>query len=172
MINKAIIYRALIDDDVVRLREISNYFYRTSGIYFRLCNYFAQMYRYDWYIVDEVYDDKADTEKVYKEFKKVLNFLDNSYIRKTCGDIALEVIKNGFEKEVSELFVVRLQDSNEIIGFTPKTLPIKAIAGDILPPFFSAVRFSGTNTILLSIFLCYNSCKISFVSVLTEPYNL
>jgi hypothetical protein len=29
------------------------------------------------------------------DFNRILNFLDNSYIRKTCGDIALEVIKNG-----------------------------------------------------------------------------
>jgi hypothetical protein len=93
--NKKNVLKALVDKDITSLREISNYFYRTNGIYFRICNYFAQMYRYDWYIVDEVYDNKADTEKVYKEFKKVLNFLDNSYIRKTCMDIALKVIKDG-----------------------------------------------------------------------------
>ena len=53
------------------------------------------MYRYDWYIVDEIYDDKVDKEKIHKEFRKALNFLDNSYIRKTCMDIALSVIKDG-----------------------------------------------------------------------------
>jgi hypothetical protein len=47
------------------------------------------MYRYDWYIVDEVYDDKVDKEKIIKEFRKALSYLDNSYIRKTCMDIAL-----------------------------------------------------------------------------------
>ena len=93
--NKKNVLKALVDKDITSLREISNYFYRTNGIYFRICNYFAQMYRYDWYIVDEIYDDKIDAEKVYKEFKKVLNFLDNSYIRKTCMDIALKVIKDG-----------------------------------------------------------------------------
>jgi hypothetical protein len=30
-----------------------------------------------------------------KDFSRILNFLDNSYIKKICGDIALEVIKNG-----------------------------------------------------------------------------
>ena len=93
--NKAVVLKALANKDIATLREISNYFYRTSGIYFRICNYFAQMYRYDWYIVDEVYDDKVDTEKINKEFRKALNYLDNSYIRKTCMDIALSVIKNG-----------------------------------------------------------------------------
>ena len=71
--NKANVIKALANRDVNTLREISNYFYRTNGIYFRICNYFAQMYRYDWYIVDEIYDDKADIEKIHKEFKKVLN---------------------------------------------------------------------------------------------------
>ena len=32
-INKGVIYRALIDNDIEKLREISNYFYKTSGIY-------------------------------------------------------------------------------------------------------------------------------------------
>ena len=93
--NKAAVLKALANKDVATLREISNYFYRTSGIYFRICNYFAQMYRYDWYIVDEIYDEKADLNKISKEFRKALNFLDNSYIRKTCMDIALQVIING-----------------------------------------------------------------------------
>ena len=95
-INKAVIYRALMDNDVVKLREISNYFYKTSGIYQRVCNYAASMYRYDWYVVPEVYDEKQKTtEKILTDFHKVLTFLDNSYIPKVCGDIALGVIKNG-----------------------------------------------------------------------------
>ena len=94
--SKAAVIKALADRDIKTLREISDYFYRTSGIYFRVCNYFAQMYRYDWYIVPEVYDGKMkDDEKLVDEFKKALNFLDNSYIKKVCGDIALSVIKNG-----------------------------------------------------------------------------
>ncbi len=96
MINKCVIYRALMDNDVVRLREISNYFYKTSGIYQKVCNYAATTYRYDWYVVPEVYDEKSKTnEKILTDFHKVLNYLDNSYIAKVCGDIALGVVKNG-----------------------------------------------------------------------------
>ena len=87
--NKRLVLEALGKRDINTLREISNYFYRTNGIYFRICNYFAQMYRYDWYIVPEVYDKKVNNEKVTDEFYKVLNYLDNSYIKKTCTDIAL-----------------------------------------------------------------------------------
>lgn len=53
------------------------------------------MYRYDWYIVDEIYDEKISPEKVVKEFNKTLNYLDNSNIRKNCMDMALRVIKDG-----------------------------------------------------------------------------
>jgi hypothetical protein len=85
-----------MDNDIVRLREISNYFYKTSGIYQRVCNYAATMYRYDWYVVPEVYDESAKmNEKILNDFPKVLNYLDNSYIAKVCGDMALGVVKNG-----------------------------------------------------------------------------
>jgi hypothetical protein len=54
--NKIDILKALGDRDVEKLRDISNYFYNTNGLYYRVCNYFATMYRYDWYITPEVYD--------------------------------------------------------------------------------------------------------------------
>lgn len=95
-ISKDIIYQALALNDIARLREISNYFYKTSGIYQSACNYFATMYRYDWYITTEVYDDTDIKEKkILGDFKRILTYLDNSYIKKTCADIALSVIKNG-----------------------------------------------------------------------------
>lgn len=53
------------------------------------------MYRYDWYVVPEIYDTKVGTDKIVGDFAKVLNYLDNSYLKKICGDIALEVIKSG-----------------------------------------------------------------------------
>ena len=93
--NKPLIMKALAEQDLPTLRAISNYFYRTSGIYQRVCNYFAAMYRYDWYIVPEIYDDSMKEDKIIKEFNQILNYLDNSYIKKLCGDIALSVIKNG-----------------------------------------------------------------------------
>ena len=95
MVSKAILYRALLDNDIVRLREISNYFYKASGIYKRVCDYAATMYRYDWYVVPEVFDESMKSEKILTDFHKVLHYLDNSYIAKTCGDIALSVVRNG-----------------------------------------------------------------------------
>lgn len=39
--NKNLVLKALADRDLTTLREISKYFYRTSGIYYRACNYLA-----------------------------------------------------------------------------------------------------------------------------------
>lgn len=93
--NKSYIEKAIADCNVSEMRNISNYFYRVSGIYRTACNYLATLYRYDWYIVPEIYDDKLEEDKIVKEFVRILNYLDNSYIKKTCGEIALDVVKNG-----------------------------------------------------------------------------
>lgn len=94
-ISKRMILQALAVNDLKELRRISNLFYNLSGMYQRVCDYFAYLYRYDWYVVPEVYDDGVKEEKILKDFSKILNYLDNSYLKKMCGDIALEVIKNG-----------------------------------------------------------------------------
>ena len=96
--DKGLIIKAMADRDYETLREVSNHFYRINGIYRRICDYTATMYRYDWYVSPEIIgmDEKdLDESKAVKEFVKLLNFLDNSHIKKVCGDIALQVIKNG-----------------------------------------------------------------------------
>lgn len=93
--NKGYILRCLAENNIPALREISNYFYRTSGIYFRVCNYISTLYRYDWYIVPEILDDNVKEEKVLKEFNYLLEYLDNTHIKKMCGDIALSIVKDG-----------------------------------------------------------------------------
>jgi hypothetical protein len=52
------------------------------------------MYRYDWYIVPEVYKD-TQPEKLMLDFHNLLRYLDSSYIKKLCGEIAREVIIKG-----------------------------------------------------------------------------
>ena len=94
-VSKGVVLKALFDNDVAKLREISNYFYKTNGIYQRLCNYVATMYRYDWYVVPEVYKEGTKGEEIVKDLHKILNFMDNSYISKICGEMALGVVKNG-----------------------------------------------------------------------------
>lgn len=93
--DKNTILTALANKDYVTLREASNYYYEVSGIYERLCKYFAFLYRYDWYVIPYIDDESIKEDKILLEFSKVLNYLDNSNIKFMCGNIALEVIKNG-----------------------------------------------------------------------------
>jgi len=53
------------------------------------------LYRYDWYLVPEIFATDIPNSKILKDFSVILNYLDNSCIRKTCGDIALKTIVNG-----------------------------------------------------------------------------
>ena len=94
-LSKRMVLQALAVNDLSELRRISNLFYNVNGMYQRVCDYFAYLYRYDWYVVPEVYDESVKEDKILKDFSKMLNYLDNSYLKKMCGDIALEVIKNG-----------------------------------------------------------------------------
>ena len=87
--------RAIVERDYKKLRLISDFFYAASGIYQTVCNYFAFLYRYDWYIYPENVSANAKPEKVIEEYAKMLSYLDRSYIKKLCGEIALKVVKYG-----------------------------------------------------------------------------
>lgn len=94
--DKEYVLRAIYRKDEDLMREISNYFYESSGIYYRLCRYLAFLYRYDWFVTPFVVDtSKVNENKILNDFSKVLSYLDKSNVKKVCGDIALEIIKNG-----------------------------------------------------------------------------
>ena len=93
--NKQEIMRAIVTKNYRKLRDISDFFYNASGIYQTVCNYFAYLYRYDWYIYPENVKDSARPEKIVEEYTRLLSYLDKSYIKKMCGDIALKVVKYG-----------------------------------------------------------------------------
>lgn len=94
--DKRIIFKAMAERNLPLMREISNFFYRTNGIYARVCDYFAFLYRYDWYIEPEKkFDTTVPDKKLLSDFYSILSFLDNSHIKKVCGDIALDAIING-----------------------------------------------------------------------------
>ena len=93
--NKEFIIQALIHNDIPTLRAISRFYYKTNGIYQKVVNYFATTYRYDWYMVPEIYSENIKSEKIVTEFTKTLSYFDASYIKKLCGDFALKVIRDG-----------------------------------------------------------------------------
>ena len=65
-------------------------------MYERICKYFAGLYRYDWYITPYVIEENAKkNNKILEDFTKALDFMDESGVKKLCGDIALKVIVDG-----------------------------------------------------------------------------
>lgn len=84
--------------NVQELRRISDFYYNSNGIYRRACQLLAILYRYDWYVTpqmdDLVWKDKKES-KLLKDVGTVLRYLDNSEIKRTLGNIALKVIRQG-----------------------------------------------------------------------------
>ena len=75
--DKKFVLRAIYRHDYRTLREISNYFYESSGIYYRLCKYLAFLYRFDWYVTPYIVDIKKENQdKLLRDFSKVLLYLD------------------------------------------------------------------------------------------------
>lgn len=86
----------MVNKDIPRLRDFSQFFYRTNGIYQKVVNYYATMYRYDWYMTPEVLVKKEPKEEDIKlDFIKALSFYDRSNIKKICQDFALYVLRDG-----------------------------------------------------------------------------
>lgn len=105
--DKEEVLRAINTYDFERMREISNFFYHTSGMYQRLCRYIAYLYKYDW-MVTPYFDSSGNVkpEKVKSEFNKILLFLDNFEIKKFLGEAALQVVRNGSYYG----YIIRLKD--------------------------------------------------------------
>ena len=91
---KQSVLRAIHYGDSEKMRDISNYFYKISGIYQRLCRYMAYMYRYDW-VVTPYYSKQMKHDKLLDGFHKVLAYLDKFEAKKFFGNVALKVVKNG-----------------------------------------------------------------------------
>ena len=105
--DKAVVLKAIADTNLEDMRAISNFFFRTSGIYARLCRYMAFLYRYDWLITPYVNEGlgvvpDADTDlsrnnkdKILTNFFRALKYLDDFEVKRFFGDVALKVIRNG-----------------------------------------------------------------------------
>ena len=113
--NKKAINEAIARGDLVKLREISDFFFRTSGIYQRLCRHFASLYRYDWMITPYKHSDKVTNENIIDQWNKILFQFDNLQIKELLNDIALQVIKYGCYYG----YVIQSKDSIQIQELNP-----------------------------------------------------
>lgn len=93
--NKTFVLNAIQTGDIETMREISEFFFKTSGIYSRLCRYMAYLYRYDWLITPYINGDSPNIEVILKNFHKALYRLDEFGVKKTFGEIALKVMRRG-----------------------------------------------------------------------------
>ena len=93
--DKTTILRAIDTYDLKLMREISDFFYKTSGIYARIIRYMAFMYRYDWFVTPYVNDKSTNKDKLLKNFSSALTTLDNFGVKKKFGEIALKVLLHG-----------------------------------------------------------------------------
>ena len=93
--DKQKVLKAIDTLDYRAMREISDFFFRTDGIYSRLCKYAANLYRYDWMLTPYVNEEKAKADKVLTQFHDALTLLDNFNVKLFLGKAALKVIKYG-----------------------------------------------------------------------------
>ena len=93
--DKREVLRAIESCDYATMRDISNFFYKTSGIYSRLCRYMAYLFRYDWMVTPYINSNNVNNDKILETFHKVLLYLDNFESKKFFGEVALKVIRNG-----------------------------------------------------------------------------
>ncbi len=89
------VVRAMNDFDVRALREISKYFYKTSGIYKNLCLYMAHLYKYDWFVTPICYDNTIKDTKIVEGWYKSCVYLENSDLKLNFGRIANIVLRDG-----------------------------------------------------------------------------
>lgn len=98
-ITKEDVFLAIKQNNLKEQRRISDYFFKTSGIYSRLCRYMAFLFRYDWFITPMIYDEKLKQEskskKVIEGWYKSTRYLENCNLKKVFGEIALKVVRKG-----------------------------------------------------------------------------
>lgn len=94
-ITKEEVDKAIEQNNLRELRRISNLFFKKSGIYSRLCRYMAYLFKYDWFITPIRLSNSVKDAKVVEGWYKSSLYLENSKLKRTFGEIALKVIKEG-----------------------------------------------------------------------------
>lgn len=110
------IQRAISTGDVETMREASEFFFRISGIYRRLCKHLANLYRYDWTITPFNASGKVAPDKVLDGFNKSSTLIDNFGPKAFFGDSALKVMYRGCYYG----YIVQASDGPQIQELPPK----------------------------------------------------
>ncbi|MFD0587810.1 hypothetical protein ACFQZE_07330 [Paenibacillus sp. GCM10027627] len=95
-----------------KLREISNYFFFTSGQYRRLIQHFTTMLTFDYLVVPKVKKPELfNSDKFERDYQTVLDYTDNSYIEETERFITfitlLDGVFYGYERQLDNIISIQ-----------------------------------------------------------------
>ena len=110
------IQHAIMYGDVDFMREASDFFFKISGIYARLCKHLSNFYRYDWFITPYTPGDKITPDKIIEGFNRISFVLDEFGVKEFFGEVALKVIRHGCYYG----YIIRDGDSAQIQELLPK----------------------------------------------------
>lgn len=110
------IQRAIARGDVEFMREASEFYFKISGIYSRLCKHLANFYRYDWFITPFVQSEKITPDKIIDGFNKSSQYLDAFGVKEYYGDVALKVMRQGCYYG----YMIRDNDTAQVQELLPK----------------------------------------------------
>lgn len=110
-VRKEDIKRAIESKNVEQLRKYSQYFFHTSGEYRRLVEYFGNILTNDFVIIPQTELEDFEKPGFKKGFKKVLDYMEQSHIKETCGQIAQIIIRDGafygYERDLNEAISIQ-----------------------------------------------------------------
>ena len=110
------VQRAIVTGNIESMRDISEFFYRISGIYSRLCNHLADLYRYDWVITPYYTAGKVAPTKIIDGFNATSYYVEEFGVKRFCNNVALKVLRRGCYYG----YIVRNTDSVQVQELLPK----------------------------------------------------
>lgn len=110
------IQRAIANSDIVKMREASEFYFKISGIYSRLCKHLANLYRYDWMITPFRGSDKITPDKIIDGFNKSSYYLGEFGVKEFLGEVALKVMRRGCYYG----YIIRSDDTAWVQELPPK----------------------------------------------------
>ena len=116
MMTKENIQQAISRGDIEFMRAASDFYFRISGIYQRLCKHIAGFYRYDWVLTPFVISDKVEPTKVIDGFNKISMTLDDFGAKKYFNEVATKTARQGCYYG----YIVRSTDSVQVQELAPK----------------------------------------------------
>lgn len=89
------VMRAINENDRLRMKEISNYFYNASGIYKRILWFFSSIFYFDNMIIPHIKTSNYSKSKLLKSFQRATETVDGLNLKRVLKEITLSIFKDG-----------------------------------------------------------------------------